>query len=259
MTMTQIWQASPQDLKLQKNDVHIWCANLDLPKEKIQQLTTILSEEEISRANRFRFEQHRHRFIVARSTLKIILGQYLNIESDRIEFDYTPKGKPRIREGEGLEFNMSHSQTLGLYGVTRDRPIGVDIEYLRPMEDATQLAKRFFCTSEYEAISSLAPKEREKYFFRAWTAKEAFLKATGEGIGGGLDQIEVDLTFQDSVKLLKIKGDSQTVYQWSLLPLNPANNYLGAVVVKGEVWVKQVYNSSQLDEIQIWEVLGNRQ
>lgn len=226
--------------KLEKNDVHIWCVNLDLPQQPIPQLVKILSEEEISKANRFRFQQHQHRFIVARSTLKIILGQYLNLEPGSIEFEYTSKGKPFLRGGEGLEFNISHSQSLALYGITRDRPIGVDIEYLRPMKDAEQLAKRFFCQSEYKVISELPPGEREKVFFRAWTAKEAFLKATGEGIGGGLDKVEVDLN-QDSLLLLSIQNDYHSVSEWTLLPLMPADDYLGAVVVKGNISKQELY------------------
>ncbi|WP_013323860.1 4'-phosphopantetheinyl transferase family protein [Gloeothece verrucosa] len=231
--MNPIWQTPPQELTLDFQDVHIWCANLDLPQEQILPLAKLLCEEEINRANRFQFEHHRHRFIAARGTLRIILGQYLNRVSDRIEFDYSPKGKPSIIASQGIEFNMSHSETLALYGVTRNRPIGVDIEYLRPMKDAAQLAKRFFCQSESEAISGLPAGEIEKTFFRAWTAKEAFLKATGEGIAGGLDQIEVDLSSQESRQFLSINGNAQEVENWSLLPLVVAENYLGAVVVKG--------------------------
>lgn len=240
--MIQVWPTPPKNLTLEKNDVHIWCTNLDLSREKIQQLETILSQEEINRANQFYFEKHRHRFIVARSSLRIILGQYINIKSDRIQFDYTPKGKPYLVGREEIEFNVSHSENMSLYGVTGNRPIGVDIEYLRPIEDAAKLAKRFFCPSEYEVISPLAPGEREKAFFRAWTAKEAFLKATGEGIGGGLDQVEIDLTSQESIKLLKIQNNCHAANEWSLLPLILADDYIGAVVVKGKLFTQKIYS-----------------
>ncbi|ACK73661.1 4'-phosphopantetheinyl transferase [Gloeothece citriformis PCC 7424] len=239
--MKQIWSIPPQDLKLEENEVHIWCTHLDLPAEKIQQLETILSEEEINRANRFYFEKHRHRFIVARSSLRIILGQYLKIKSDRLQFDYSPKGKPSLVGGGGIKFNLSHSENMSLYGITRNSLIGVDIEYLRPVEDVAKLAQRFFCPREYEVISSLASGEIEKAFFRAWTAKEAFLKATGEGIGGGLDQVEIDLTTQESVKFLKIGNHTEAVNEWSLFPLMPAEGYIGAVVVKGKELVKNFY------------------
>lgn len=229
------WQTPPTELNLFHNEVHIWCVNLNIPESQIEQLAKLLCEEEITRANRFHFPHHRQRFIVARSTLRIILGRYLKIEPSNIQFQYTPKGKPSIKGDEGLNFNMSHSENMALYGITRDRLIGVDIEYLRPMEDAAQLAKRFFCQSEYEVISPLPPGEREKVFFRAWTAKEAFLKATGAGIGGGLEGVEVDLTCEDTIRFLRLKEPEYTVSDWSLLSLIPADEYRGAVVVQGDL------------------------
>lgn len=221
-------------LTLSQDEVHLWWVNLELSAENAENLAYILSEKEKERAKRFHFLYHQHRFIAARSALRIILGRYLNLNPQKIEFTYSDKGKPSIANLENhqrLEFNLSHSQTLALCGITSDRPIGVDIEQLRPMKDAAQLAQRFFCPSEFAVISPLPPGEQEKAFFRAWTAKEAFLKATGEGLSGGLDQVEVDL-LSDVMRLRSIKGEVQPVKAWSILSLIGKEDYLGAVVVK---------------------------
>jgi 4'-phosphopantetheinyl transferase len=82
---------------------------------------------------------------------------------------------------------------MAIVGISRDRPIGVDLEKMRSMENAEQLAQRFFCASEYYLLTQAIPEERDQLFFQLWTAKEAYLKATGEGIGGGLNQVKIAL------------------------------------------------------------------
>jgi 4'-phosphopantetheinyl transferase len=166
--------------------------------------------------------------MAGRGTLRTILGQYLDIAPKQVEFEYQPRGKPLLAAkfaDQGLLFNLSHSQDLALLGVSCQHQIGVDLEYIRTMSDLEGLAKRFFSAREYEYLRLLSPAQQQQIFFRYWTCKEAYLKATGDGLVQ-LEEIEIDLTPNQPSKLL-VSGD------WSLRELTPANNFAAAVVVAG--------------------------
>ncbi|MDM3860837.1 MAG: 4'-phosphopantetheinyl transferase superfamily protein [Aphanizomenon gracile PMC644.10] len=222
------WLPAPKELDLLLNDVHIWRINLNSDELQLQSFRETLSSDEIVRAERFYFPEHRQRFMAGRGTLRTILGQYLDIAPKQVEFEYQPRGKPLLAAkfaDQGLLFNLSHSQDLALLGVSYQHQIGVDLEYIRTMSDLEGLAKRFFSAREYEYLRLLSPAQQQQIFFRYWTCKEAYLKATGDGLVQ-LEEIEIDLTPNQPSKLL-VSGD------WSLRELTPANNFAAAVVVAG--------------------------
>ncbi|MBW4672576.1 MAG: 4'-phosphopantetheinyl transferase superfamily protein [Desmonostoc geniculatum HA4340-LM1] len=221
-----LWLPAPTNLNLLPDEIHLWRINLEQPEPQLQHLIATLSNDEIARAERFYFQQHRERFIAGRGILRSILGRYLNIKPSEVKFNYQQRGKPVLAEtfaDSGLEFNLSHSQELGLCAVNCQREIGVDLEYIRPVSDLEALAKRFFLTREYEMLRSLPSNQQQEVFFRYWTCKEAYLKATGDGISQ-LEEVEVFLTPTEPAKL-------QMSENWSLFELVPANNYVAAVAV----------------------------
>ena len=222
------WLPAPKELDLLLNDVHIWRINLNSDELQLQSFRETLSSDEIARAERFYFPEHRQRFMAGRGTLRTILGQYLDIAPKQVEFEYQPRGKPLLAAkfaDKGLLFNLSHSQDLALLGISYQHQIGVDLEYIRTMSDLEGLAKRFFSAREYEYLRLLSPAQQQQIFFRYWTCKEAYLKATGDGLVQ-LEEIEIDLTPNQPSKLL-VSGD------WSLSELTPADNFAAAVVVAG--------------------------
>jgi 4'-phosphopantetheinyl transferase len=229
-----LWQFSPKNLTLENERVHIWRADLNLPSERVYELANILSPDERERAERYKFQKHRQRFIVARSTLRKILSNYLNLEAERLEFNYSDRGKPFLAktcQQDSLQFNLSHSQELAIYAITKDKKIGIDLEYLRPMPDAENIAKRFFSANEYTWISSLAGVAQREAFFRYWTAKEAYLKATGEGIAGSLESVEVDFT---DPNVIKIKQGDRFNSDWLLHNFMPKSNYTATIAVENK-------------------------
>ena len=105
--------------------------------------------------------------------------------------------------GDGtLRFNLAHSHELALYAFTRGREIGVDIEYLRALPDADQIADRFFSARENATLQALPASQRRQAFFNCWTRKEAYIKAIGKGLSQPLDQFEVSLAPGDPARLL---------------------------------------------------------
>lgn len=233
-----VWQ-NPLCLPSLDNDqVHIWRANLNLSNVAIQHLATFLSNDEIARANKFYFPEHKRRFIVARGILRQLLSNYLNISPKKIEFDYGDRGKPQLSKSSNnsLQFNVSHSQEYALFGFASDRLIGVDIEYLREMPDAIKIARRFFSPPEFQLIASLDDQQQQKVFFKLWTAKEAYLKALGTGLAGSLNSIEI--SFEDD-NLLITEGTA-ILDNWFICSYIPADNYVAAMAIDKKITKQQI-------------------
>ncbi|HEY7414459.1 MAG TPA: 4'-phosphopantetheinyl transferase superfamily protein [Ktedonobacteraceae bacterium] len=220
-------------------EVHVWLAELEQPARTVQQLASVLSEDESLRARRFYFERDRRRFIVARGVLRRILGWYLDLPPALLQFTYGPRGKPSLLAasgGERLRFNVSHSHELALYAVTRDRELGVDIEFMRPLDDAENIARHFFSASEQATLRSLPASLKHQAFYNCWTRKEAYIKATGEGLSQPLDEFDVSLAPGEPAKLLSVVGKPDEVRRWSFEALQPPAGYAAALAVEGAGW-----------------------
>jgi 4'-phosphopantetheinyl transferase len=208
-------------LEFPPDEVHIHRADLAVSDEEIEGFAVILSPDEIDRANRYHFERDRRRFIVARGRLRQLLGEYLGIKSEKIVFTYSDRGKPTVNAP--IEFNVSHSGEVALYGFRSSGRIGVDVERIREMNDLEGLTERFFCAGENELIRNRSDKE--EIFFQLWTAKEAYLKAIGTGIAGGLDAVEVSI---DPLEIANVDGE------WHLWTCRPGKDYIATVAIEGE-------------------------
>ena len=103
---------------------------------------------------------------------------------ETLRFRFGPDGKPRLAHGS-LHFNLAHSDSLALLAVRQDAPVGVDVEPVRPLPEAMLIACRWFSAPEIRWIA--ASDDRDRAFLRCWVCREAFLKATGEGLGRPLD------------------------------------------------------------------------
>lgn len=213
--------------------MQIWQADLNLEPAQIHRFQQLLAPDERERARRFRFDRDRIHFTVARGILRQILSPLAGVSPEELTFGYGDRGKPHLttgNDGGQLQFNVSHSGGRALYAIAFSRRVGVDLESFRPVE-ALQLARRFFCDRESEKLRLESPAERQTaLFFQLWTAKEAFLKATGTGLIG-LKDVEILWDNSEEIYLSKIAGDS--VNNWSLKPLNLGENWAASVVVEG--------------------------
>jgi len=231
------WQKSPQFLTLNDQEIHIWRGHLDLPLTNILIFKQYLSSDEIKRSDRFKFDIHRHRYIASRGILRIILSKYLNIDPFEVNFHYSSKGKPQIivaQNQTNLEFNLSNSQDLSLYGITKKNALGIDVEYTRKMSDMEQIANRFFTPKECQILQSVSEAEKTDIFFQLWTAKEAYLKCTGQGITGGLDKFEVIFKDHKSIGLLGLENDLKEISNWYFKSFKADHNYQSTVVVNSQ-------------------------
>jgi 4'-phosphopantetheinyl transferase len=232
---TTDWPAPPVALALPENEVHVWQSALDLPEESVAVLFALLSPDERGRATRFHFDRHRRSFIAARGFLRHVLARYLKRTPDELAFTYGSRGKPNLA-AEDLRFNLSHSGDCAVLAVTRGREVGIDLEKIRPRVNLEGVARRFFAPAEVEALDSVAPGEKELAFFNCWTRKEAFIKATGEGLSRPLDRFEVSLRPGESARLLTVLDDPAEASRWSLCAFASRPGYVGCVAATGHDW-----------------------
>lgn len=217
------------DLQLDANTVWVWQANLNLPESSIAAFWDSLADDERQRADRFRREIDRTSFIAARGILRALLGNYLQCDAREIQFSYSDRGKPFLADNS-LQFNLSHSGGLALYAIAANRAVGIDIEAIRDIE-IEPLAKRFFSDREYRKLCQLEGDRKSQAFFTYWTAKEAYLKATGEGLMG-LQQVEI----LEKGDRLWLQLPHENSPHFSLEKLPPPSGYAAALAVKGQDW-----------------------
>ncbi len=235
--LEQVWNSPPTHLEVPSNMIHVWRASLDPPVGYIERLMCVLSDAEHVRATQFYFERDRKRFITGRGLLRNILGRYLAISPDHLQLYYGMAGKPALSASQarqGIEFSVSHSHGLILYAMTCNGRIGIDVEHVRTIPNNDYIAERIFSLREYAVFRALPPEQRQVAFFCAWTRKEAYLKACGEGLSRELDRIDVSLAPFEPARRLDIQGDPQASSHWSLQELAPAPGYVAAVASEGE-------------------------
>jgi 4'-phosphopantetheinyl transferase len=226
------WSAPPTRLVAPRETVHVWRASLDPPAHHVSRLHDVLSDSERIRAGQYSFERDRTRSIAARGLLRVILGRYLTIPPGDLRIHSGVTGKPMlsVSQARAIEFSVSHSHGLVVYAVTCDRRIGIDIERVRAVASWAGLAGRVLSPGEHAVFRALPPDQQRAAFFRAWTRKEACVKAWGQGLSCPLDRIDLSL---EPGGPLSIHGDGGASARWSLQDLDPAPGYAGALAVEG--------------------------
>jgi 4'-phosphopantetheinyl transferase len=231
------WLPCAENPSIESEDVHLWRADLELKDTEIKRLGAILSRDERERASRFYFSDHRNRYIAARGLLRLILAGYLGVSPERMHFSYTRYGKPFLTSptrAYSLNFNVSHSECMALYGFTVDRRIGVDIELVREIAQMAQMAKRYFSPVEIAQLEGLSGEELTRAFYDCWTLKEAYLKAKGVGLHYALDHFSVSVRSSESTVLIENIDEPEDVPQWKLKAVTAGTGYSSAVAVEGK-------------------------
>ena len=173
-------------LELMTEEVQVWVASLDVTNERYDDLARGLPAEEKARAKTLTPTASR-RFVVARGILRMLLSGFTGVAADKLRFRYGSSGKPSLVDHDDIHFNISHSADLGLFAFSPDRPVGVDVENLRPVRRLLDVAQRFMSEDELRSLVDSSPDERDAAFLRSWVVREARLKAEGKGVWSGSD------------------------------------------------------------------------
>jgi 4'-phosphopantetheinyl transferase len=215
--------------------VEIAVAGLQVEPEFVRASAALLSDAERRRASRFAFDRERRRFTVARARLRQLLAERLGVRPEAIELTQGVHGKPALARRCGypdLRFNVSHCEDVAVYAFASGREVGIDVEAVRALCDADEIAARFFSRRENEAYLGLDPSDRPLGFFNCWTRKEAFIKALGEGLSHPLDRFDVSLAPSEEAEILRVDDRPGDECGWCLQSFFPAPGFVASVVVE---------------------------
>lgn len=164
---------------------------LDDP-ELFSRIYSRVSSDRKAKTDRMVFKKDKKLSLGAGALLEYVLSAHGVTD---LTFTTEHNKKPRLANEDGIKFNISHSGTKVICAVS-DNDIGCDVEKITDID--MEIAKRFFFAEEYKALMKCADRaERNDLFFRYWTLKESFMKATGLGFRLSLDDFCILLDGDD--------------------------------------------------------------
>jgi len=214
------------------SDVHVLTVRMEASGDTTAKLESVLFDDEKARAARFGSDYLRRSFVIKRGMFRYLLGRYLGVAPQSIRFKYAPSGKPALASTADIEFNTTHSGNLAVFAFTVGCQLGVDLQQIAPLPEMQEIATRFFCEEEAADLISLPPSDRQHAFFCCWTRKEAFVKATGDGLSTPLDDFRVTLRAAEPASLIRIAQDKKAAESWTLHNLSLHAGYAGAIAYR---------------------------
>lgn len=218
---------------LEPGHIHIWQFYLPQIKDCLENWVAYLCQEERDRMARFVFERDRIKYGLSRGGLRQLLSRYGEQDPAALEFECEAKGKPYLclnGQRSSLQFNLSHSGDWVVYGVSCDRALGIDIEQIRPVRNLDHLAQHCLTSSECQGLSQIPAEQAQSKFFEYWTSKEAYLKATGQGLTHSMTTVGIDLT---TAQILLEPHNPDSDSDWNLHRWTPDVGYAAALVYSG--------------------------
>jgi 4'-phosphopantetheinyl transferase len=230
-------------LRLQPDTVDVWWVPIQASPTSVRTLLATLSDAERRQADRYRFPELTRNYIIVHGVLRVALGSYLRMAPGAVSFMHGDNGKPYLSRSQ-LRFNVSDSCGVSMMGFTSGADIGVDVERVRELSDWPQIAKQFFCAEEYDQLDDLPVPLQRNAFFDCWTKKEAYLKATGEGLLVPLNSFCVRIR-----AAMSFVSDTTAGREWSMFEASPDPRYAAAVVIEAGEWTLRCLRFENVEQV----------
>jgi 4'-phosphopantetheinyl transferase len=186
-----------------------------------------LSPEELARAQRFAHAKDQNLYRTAHGLLRQILSRHASTAPADWRFDIAAHGKPILAPGQAeLAFNLTHTDGLVAVAVSSSPAIGIDAESLDRRSINPDIGRDKFSASEIVWLNGHSASDRNAAFLRLWTAKEAFLKATGKGLTRRLSSFTVYL------EAGCVQADDGF---WTIVESRPTPRHFLAATVPGDI------------------------
>lgn len=203
-------------------------------------LKAILSADEVARVERMGNAARQHAAITSRAILRLLLAHHTRIPANQLRFISGKNGKPHLdtsQNSAGFTFNFSDSADMALVAVTRNREVGVDVEKVRQVERAREIASRYFSPESADELARATETERSRVFLQNWVRYEALLKARAGTIWKpGTDQYP--LTIPEPALYV------QQSAIFTVRDIDSGGDYVGALAAEGDGWSIQVKDYS---------------
>jgi 4'-phosphopantetheinyl transferase len=224
-------------LKLHPGRIDLWCTFFDgIRDDLLGQYRELLTDGERRQEARFHFAADRRRYLVTRALVRTTLSRYVPVAPEQWSFSANAYGRPEITNDDQtartLSFNVSHTKSLIVLGVTCNSALGVDTENVRIREAALDVADRFFSPAEVAALNALPADMRHDRFFDYWTLKESYIKARGMGLSIPLDQFGFHFPDERRVDISMSSRLNDSASRWRFWQLRPSADYLVALCVE---------------------------
>jgi 4'-phosphopantetheinyl transferase len=216
------------------HQLHLWLLDFTAVRSLASRMQLVLNDEERARSRNIRDESRRTQFTRTRSALRIILQSYGIGAAPDIQLTRGPTGKPQLLAPypKHLHFNVSYRENVALLAFTDLGDIGVDIEQLRPFPLAAQIINDTFADEERAAFDSIPADKKLEAFYAGWTRKEAYLKATGAGLGTPLSSFAVTILPADQPRLLRVEGAPAEHLNWQLFDVPAPSHYRATAALR---------------------------
>jgi 4'-phosphopantetheinyl transferase len=224
------WKEAEQWVEGPEQVIDVW----RMPLRVAPQDWELLTEDESERARRIIIDEKRDQKAASRAHLRRILARYLDVDPKAIEFEYGEHGKPSVKGEPAFSFNLSHSADVGLLAITRDIRVGADVEESRLGRAFLDIAERFFSPPEYGELLALSSETQPAAFYRAWTRKEAYLKAWGTGLSFASNRFTITYRVGELSRLVETEMPGDAPARWRFEQVDANSRFAGAICYEGD-------------------------
>lgn len=216
-------------------EIHLWFAFYDEINEEplLSAYRDLLDDVEKAQETRFYFARDRRRYLVTRALVRTVLSRYAAVQPQKWAFSANAYGRPEIANAQArdlcLSFNISHTHSLIVLGVTKGRALGVDVENFCARAAAIEVADHYFAPQEVKSLADVPRPQQQYRFFEYWTFKESYIKARGMGLSLPLDKFSFRYPDGQAVEIAIDAELADDPRRWQFWQLQPRPEYLVAV------------------------------
>jgi 4'-phosphopantetheinyl transferase len=222
-------------LLLPPEEIHLWLAFYDeiTDERLLSDYRSLLNSAEKEQQARFYFAKDRLRYLITRALVRTVMSRYVPIDPRDWVFSTNAYGCPEIANAQGreafLSFNISHTESLIVLGVTTHRALGVDVENFRAREVSIEIADRYFAPAEVAALNNVPPQQQQYRFFEYWTFKESYIKARRMGLSLPLDKFSFHYPHDRALEIAIDAELADDAARWQFWQFQPRPEYLVAI------------------------------
>ena len=213
---------------MNSDSVEVWHGIITADEALYESFLAVLDGDERRQADRFTNTLLHKRYVDAHGRGTHLLAETVKKAPEKIIINKTKQGKPFLADYPEFAFNLSHSAEQLLVAVAWNCRVGVDVEHYKSRVNLIGLVNKCFAEAEMSYWNQLPDNEKNQAFYRFWTRKEAFVKATGHGIVLGLDQCVVNP--EKPVEFISVPMQCGKASIWSIQDLELGEGACGAIV-----------------------------
>lgn len=226
-----------------QHEIIVRFVRTDAPADeaRIAGIQRLLSDEERETVSRFRSARTRTDFAAAHALARTTVGELGDCDPRDLVFRPGKRGRLRVSRpwrARGIEFSLSHADGVALCAVTRECPIGADVESQRFLgRDPLGVAAAVCSEREHATLQSLPRSLRAERVLAVWTLKEAVAQAAGQGVQLSLSSISIEdvPTLGTGAGAFGVSVQAGDRSRWRLTSLRLAPHYVAAVAVPERV------------------------